>query len=470
VRRYVFPLLLIAVALVAGGAAYAMEQPEEEAAAAESPPEPSATPLLSPRRAPRWLLQPGGDERLRQGVGPVIDQSPPDTCLSVSDHGRRILGQNLDLLVVPASNIKIVTARATLEVLGADSTYRTVVASAAPPADGVVEGDLYFIGGGDPVLSTADFLEGFPTEPASTSLEDLADRVVDAGITTVTGNVVGDDTRYDGVDRVPDWPERDIGTKTPGPLDALLVNRGLASYSTVPLDEFVPTPSTDAAGLAAEYLLDALEDRGVDVQGTNTAGAAPEGTTEIAGIDSPPMSAIVNTMLTESDNTLAELFLKEMAVHEGQPGTTAAGLEVLRATVDSWGLPTEGFVLADGSGLHDDNRITCEFLTQLLDELGPESSIAEGLPRAAESGTLIERMDGTTAGRIRAKTGTLREATALSGFASTLPGYDLTFTYIANADEVSEDLLDVQELFAAVLVQYPEGPAPADVAPPTPAD
>jgi D-alanyl-D-alanine carboxypeptidase/D-alanyl-D-alanine-endopeptidase (penicillin-binding protein 4) len=182
------------------------------------------------------------------------------------------------------------------------------------------------------------------------------------------------------------------------------------------------------------------------------------------------MSSIVQTMLTESDNTLAELFLKEMAVHEGQPGTTAAGLEVFRRTVEGWGLPDEGVVLADGSGLHGGNRITCELLTRLLDELGPESTIAEGLPRAAESGTLIERMEGTTAGRIRAKTGTLLESTALSGFASTLPGYDLTFTYIANADEVSEDLLDVQELFATVLVQYPEGPTPADVAPATPTE
>lgn len=465
-RRFVLPVVLVLAAVAAGVAAWAMEAPEDPPAAA--PLDVATTPLLSPRRVPLWLLQPGGDERLQLGVQPVIDQSPADTCLVVDDHGRRIVDQQPDLLVVPASNLKIVTGWAALEVLGPDTTYRTIVSAAAPPVEGVVDGDLYFIGGGDPVITTDDYLASFTTEPAHTSLEAFADQIVAAGVTTITGNVVGDDTRYDGLDTVPDWPLRDYGTTAPGPLDALEVNRGYSSYATEPDSELVPQASSDAAALASQRLMELLEERGVDVQGSNASAAAPADTTEIAGVDSPPLRAIVQTMLTESDNTMSELFLKEMAVHEGEAGSTAAGLEVLRRVVADSGLPTEGLVFADGSGLHGGNRLTCGFLTSLLDEVGPGSDIDEGLPVAGETGTLADRLEGPAAGHVRAKTGSLDETIALSGFAETRVGDDLTFAYIANAEEVPEEVLDLQEILASVLVGYPEGPSPADVGPEEP--
>src|SRR5829696_5392347 len=114
-----------------------MEAPDDPTSAAAA--RVAATPVLSPRRVPLWLLHPGGDERLRLGLQPVIAQSPADTCLVVDDHGRRIVDQQPDLLVVPASNLKIVTAYAALEVLGQDMTYRTIVAAGEPPIDGVID-------------------------------------------------------------------------------------------------------------------------------------------------------------------------------------------------------------------------------------------------------------------------------------------------------------------------------------------
>jgi D-alanyl-D-alanine carboxypeptidase/D-alanyl-D-alanine-endopeptidase (penicillin-binding protein 4) len=467
VRRYVLPVVLLVVAVGAAVAAIVVDRSDAvETAAAGDPAPAPVTPVLSPRRVPSWLLEPGADERLALGVQPVVEQSPADTCLAISEDGRRIVDQQAALTVVPASNTKIVTAQVALEVLGEDATYRTTVVAGAPAADGVVEGDVWLVGGGDPVLSTADFVGGFDHPPAATSLEALADQVQAAGVTTIAGALLGDDTRYDGLDDVPDRPVRDAGTRTAGPLDALAVNRGYSSYNTDPAeDEFVPQPSTDAAGLAASRLEALLEERGVDVQGGSGTGTAPEGATELAGIDSPPLREIVATMLTESDNTISELLVKELAVHNGQPGSTAAGLEVLRTTVAAWNLPDDTVAFADGSGLHGGNRLTCEFLLTLLERLGRDSIVVEGLPISGERGTLAERLDGPAAGRLHAKTGTLLEAIALSGYADSLAGEDLAFTYIANAGEVPESVLDLQELLATVLIAYPEGPAVAEVSP-----
>jgi D-alanyl-D-alanine carboxypeptidase/D-alanyl-D-alanine-endopeptidase (penicillin-binding protein 4) len=180
------------------------------------------------------------------------------------------------------------------------------------------------------------------------------------------------------------------------------------------------------------------------------------------------MTAVVSTMLTESDNTISELLLKEMAVHEGQPGSTAAGVEVLRSTVAGWGLPDEGVVIEDGSGFDGDNRLTCAFVIALLEDLGRDSAVVEGLPIAGERGTLLDRLTGPAAGRIHAKTGTLLESIALSGYADTLAGDDVAFSYIANAPEVPEDVLDLQEILATVLIAYPEGPPIAEVSPGAP--
>jgi D-alanyl-D-alanine carboxypeptidase/D-alanyl-D-alanine-endopeptidase (penicillin-binding protein 4) len=468
VRRFVLPVLLVLIAVGCGLAAFMVDEREaEQAEVDEQPEQPAAiTPLLSPRRVPEWLLEPKADERLALGVQPVIDQSPADTCLVVSEDGRRIVDQRADLAVVPASNIKLVTAVAALEVLGADTTFRTTVEAAAPPADGVIGGDLWLVGGGDPVLSTADYVGGFDHEPAFTSMEALADRIVEAGVTTIEGDVLGDDTRYDGLDTVPDRPPRDAGTRTAGPFDALAVNRGYTSYATSPdQNEFVPQPSSDAPGLAAATLVDLLEERGVTVGGSGSTGTAPEDAVEVAGIDSPPMTAVVSTMLTESDNTISELLLKEMAVHEGQPGSSAAGVEVMRSTAAGWGLPDEGVVIADGSGMDGDNRLTCQFVIALLEDLGRDSTVVEGLPIGGERGTLLDRLTGPAAGRIHAKTGTLLESIALSGYADTLAGEDLAFSYIANAPEVPEDVLDLQELLATVLIAYPEGPPVDELAP-----
>src|SRR5690606_37535842 len=132
-----------------------------------------------------------------------------------------------------------------------------------------------------------------------------------------------------------------------------------------------------------------------------------------------------------------------------------------------------GVVIEDGSGLHDGDRVTCDLLVELLDRYGPDSDLGDALAVAGESGRLEERfLDTFVSGRLRAKTGTLSESTALSGFVETLAGLDVVFAYIANGEGLSErveTLFADQELLGDSLVRYPEGPALEDLAPEPPA-
>ena len=127
-------------------------------------------------------------------------------------------------------------------------------------------------------------------------------------------------------------------------------------------------------------------------------------------------------MLTVSDDTAAELFTKELGYEIKGSGSTAAGMAAVRADLAADGLPVTEFVGADGSGLSRADRASCDLLAADLDRLGPTSVVGRGLPVAGRTGTLADRMVHTpAAGRVVAKTGTLNDVVALSGFVLPAP-------------------------------------------------
>lgn len=462
--RWLLPLVLVVVGLLAIGAVATLESDSSADAASAEPS--LVTPLLSARRLPEALQEPAGDQRLNIGLQPVLQQSPTDTCLVVTDEGRIVVAAQPDLPVSPASNLKLLLGHAALVELGPDATYNTVVAATSAPADGVVAGDLWLIGGGDPLLATDDFLDAYEGEVPHTDMEALADRVVGTGVAQITGSVLGDETRYDTQRVVESWPSRDAGLATPGSFSALSVNRGYSDYRTDPETEQIPQPADDPAQTAVDRFAGLLEERGVQIGGGTDTGDAPDEVTEITAIESPPMSEVVQVINGFSDNTVSELVLKELGFHRSQQGTTAAGLEAFEQILSDDGLDTTGVELYDGSGLHDSNRITCDIIAEVLDDGGSGGSLATGLAVAGETGTLADRFVGSPAqGRLFAKTGTLDEATALSGFVSTLAGRDITFAYVANAPGIGDDEVAIQDLLATVLLRYPEGPTIADLQP-----
>lgn len=449
-RRRTVAAVLAVLALGAGAGAVTAG-PGEEASGASPAADAVTTPVLSLRRAPALLAAGRAERRLEEALGAVAADSPATSCLVVAEGPRRLFATNPELPLVPASTMKLVTATAALERLGPDTTLQTAVVADGAPDDGVVE-DLWLVGGGDPVLGTAEWAASFRHQPALfTPLEALADDVVAAGVRTVRGRLLGDESRYDTVRRGPDWPASSTTAGNVGSLSALLVNDG---YDRGPAGR---SPFPDPAAGAAAVLADLLRQRGVAV-GETGAGTAPEGADEVASVRSAPLGDVVASMVSESDNASAELLTKELGLQEAGEGSTAAGAGVLRDVLADAGLPLEGVALVDGSGLSRSDRLTCGLLTALLGEAGTGSALDRSLAVAGRTGSLIERFLGTPlVGRLRGKTGSLNGVETLAGVVETDSGRALSFAYLLNGPGTTDDAAArLQDRLGELLVHHPE--------------
>lgn len=348
----------------------------------------------------------------------------PGGCLQVTAGGRFLYAANQDAPVVPASVTKLFTATAALRILGADHRFRTTVRASSAPIGGGVAGDLWLVGGGDPVLGTDAWAAQLDADRRLyTSLDQLADQVVAAGVRRVDGRVLGDESRFDADRRVGTWPDRLIADGEAGPLSALSVNDGFATWG------HPGVPFADPPSDAAEVFGGLLEARGVTITGDGGAGVAPAGSVEVAGVDSPTVGDLVHAMLRDSDNGTAELLVKELGRQRRGEGTTAAGTDVIAATLETVGVARDGLTVADGSGLSDAARLTCRSLTTLLAR--DAEALSGRLSIAGRDGTLGRRFLGTAAaGRLRAKTGSLDGTAALAGYVETISGTTVEFAYI----------------------------------------
>ena len=197
VRGLVRVLPVILVVAVGGAALARVVGGASDPAAAESGLSTHlATPVLSARRVVDELAQPVGEARLAAALQPVAASLTDSSCLRVTVDGEQIVDVHGDTPLIPASTLKLLTASVALDVLGADHKYTTTVQAAAAPVGGVVNGDVWLVGGGDPLLATHDYLGIFrhPPDPV-TPLESLADSIVAAGVKQITGRIVGDESR-----------------------------------------------------------------------------------------------------------------------------------------------------------------------------------------------------------------------------------------------------------------------------------
>jgi len=427
-----------------------------------------ATPVLSARRSPDLLRRPVAARAVRAAIDPVVARFPDASCVVVSDGRTDLAATNPTTPLAPASNTKLLTASAALHVLGADTTLQTTVAAAAAPQAGRVAGDLYLVGGGDPLLSTTTAATRMThgAEP-TTSLETLADQVVAAGVRSVDGSVRGDGSRYDDERKVPTWPQRFIADGTASNLGALMVND---AWTQDPVDPAGAKggPAPDPAAHAAAVFTRLLVDRGVTVAGAPAVGPAPAGAVPVTSVPSRPVSELVGQMLAFSDNTTAEMLLKELAAHDGSQGSTAGGIQVLVSDLTARGLPVDGLVLHDGSGLSRENRATCELLDAVIRSEGTDGPFAAGLARPGRPGTLDDRFGSEPLrSRLAAKTGTLNDVTALSGWVTTDSGTPLAFSTVQNpaGRRIQAGDLALPGQLLQALLSYPQAPPAEQLSP-----
>jgi D-alanyl-D-alanine carboxypeptidase/D-alanyl-D-alanine-endopeptidase (penicillin-binding protein 4) len=198
-----------------------------------------------------------------------------------------------------------------------------------------------------------------------------------------------------------------------------------------------PAPRVpDPAASAARTFADLLEDSGIKATAPAPAKATGRAVT-LATVSSPPLSDLVERMLTNSDNDLGEALARQTAVATGVRADFAGGARAIAAQLTKLGLSTAGAVFHDGSGLDRDDRLTADLLTALLAKAASPARpdlrpVLTGLPVGGFTGTLSERYRNGAAGVVRAKTGTLTGVNSLAGVLVDRGGRLLAFAFLAS--------------------------------------
>ncbi|HXT98339.1 MAG TPA: D-alanyl-D-alanine carboxypeptidase/D-alanyl-D-alanine-endopeptidase [Polyangia bacterium] len=399
--------------------------------------------------------------------------------------GRLLFETRGTVLMDPASNQKVLATTTALIRLGADWRFRTELTGAAPTADGVVVGDVYLRGSGDPTVSSA-------------ALDTMATELARRGVRSIAGAVVADPRRLGADEPASDevTADDDPGA-APSPDDAklealgtlsprvpLVVNHGLmtvrirpaaeaglpAEVTTTPADpSFVVhnTVHTKARGrsrvtvrvsvagsriqvdvdghislqrgalifrrraphqalYAAALMRAALAGAGIAVRDDARVEPTPplrsgKARPLLALHESAPLGILLRKINKDSENDYAERVLEAAGAEVyGGPPTGEKGVHLLREVIGELGLPPSSYVPRNGSGLGHANRITADAMAALLRSLyldprvGPE--LLQSLSVGGVDGTTRNRFKGTLAAeRVRAKTGTLRGKSCLSG-------------------------------------------------------
>ncbi|GAA2183022.1 D-alanyl-D-alanine carboxypeptidase/D-alanyl-D-alanine-endopeptidase [Brooklawnia cerclae] len=366
-------------------------------------------------------------------VQQAMAANPPELSGDYSGAVADLAGGDLDYdlsatqPLIPASTLKIMTAVAVLDALGPQHTFATTVVSTQT-------GMIVLEGGGDPLLSST------PTSYASSSTIDLpstqqlaqatADALKAQGVAQVTLGY--DDSLFTGDTWHTDWPEDD--REFIAPVTALVVDEGASS------------PGLDSpSSAAAEVFADQLRAAGIEVDGDPVPASAAGGE-QLAQVASAPLSLLVQEMLTHSDNYIAEVLLRQVALAAGEAGSFDGGASALVASLEELGLWREGQVIVDGSGLSANDRLTTQALVSALQLAASRDDLADilaALPVGCATGTLVNRFtdDQSTAGRgiVRAKTGTLDQVASLAGYTPTSDGGLVAFAFIGNGIPSDQD-------------------------------
>jgi D-alanyl-D-alanine carboxypeptidase/D-alanyl-D-alanine-endopeptidase (penicillin-binding protein 4) len=347
-----------------------------------------------------------------------------------------------DLALKPASNQKLLVAVGALELLDPEARLTTELRAGAPVEGGTIAGDLVLVAGGDPTL----------WDVGEHSIYQMAVELRDLGVTHVTGGLVIDESRYDDVRTAPGWTPQQI------PGDAAPI-----TAFTVAANRLGDTPAylADPALGNGEVLRQYLADVGITVDGgvSYADPEAAEAAESLVSVSSPTIAQLVDNMLRNSDNTAAELLVKEIDLAAGGAGTTAGGLQASRAVVEGWCLSLAGGD-DDGSGLSYANTRSAREWRQLLQLAQAQDwwpLLYEGLPVAGDAdGTLAGRLTGdATAGNLRAKTGTINVARGLTGVFTTAGGRPATFSVIINDEADPAAAVGPTDLLLEAIAAHP---------------
>lgn len=401
-------------------------------------------------------------------------------------------------MMIPASISKLATSSAVLATFLPGTKFKTGLWTEGEVKSGVLKGDLYLKGGGDPSFT-------------SESMWFLVNHFLRTGVQKIEGDLVVDDKLFDNVrfdetredvrvDRAYDAPVGAMSfnwnsvnifvrpgkagesarvyldpenaytrlvnkTKTvKGSANTIVVDRDSTADGDVlkvsghigsEREEVVVYKNITKPDLwSGTQLKSFLSQRGVTVTGKIRTGAVPGAARLVGEAESKGIENILADMNKFSNNYVAEMLTKNIAAQTAKPATLAQGLVKINAHLKDIGLADGEYVFKNPSGLTRDNRFSAKAMWKILDHLREDfrvqPELLTSLPIAGVDGTLKKRMAGTKAERwVRAKTGLLTGVTALAGYAGRKDGLVFTFAFIHNG---SGDESRMRRLFDELLV------------------
>jgi len=429
------------------------------------------------------------------------------------DDGRVLYSRSADDPMIPASNMKLITAAAALWALKPDYVFLTPFHAGGPVRDGVLQGDLYVQGRGAPDL-------------VCENLWVMARQLRNLGIREVRGGLVGDDTFFDRQGRGRRWKSSYAHRAFAAPVSALSCNFSSVNVIVRPAERAGDPPVVvtdpfsrfftvrnsavtrkgkmtltvdrryrdgrnevlvggaippgyppsvtlrsveDPAGYFLASMVEVAEEVGISFGRAPSLGPLPGNAEEIYTFESRSLGRLLVEMNKYSNNFSAEMVLKtnnfsaEMVLKTigaemlGPPGTTAKGLQAVEAYLKHHGFPMAGVVLDDASGLSRDNRVSARLLAEVVRhvwndfETGPE--YFSSLPVAGADGTLEKRMtSGSALRHVRGKSGFINGVSALSGVAGNPATGPIAFSILMNGNGlVNGEAKRLQDRICAVL-------------------
>ena len=409
--------------------------------------------------------------------------------------GATIFARNATKPFVPASSLKLLIAATALDAFGPSQRLETsFVVNEPPDQDGIVQGPLWLIGGGDPVLKSDDLRGGVG----------MLSRL---GIRRIAGGLIVDASAFSGPGQNPDWDPSDLsydyasGTsaisldwdvaefhvtpETPGdaarvevrPANQNVSYTGSITTASAGSDSDVSIvrdpPTGEAAGDRNVFALSGhiadgeaqsfykpvlnipsyvggavaamLAERGIELDGGVQLGSAPFAAEPLWVHRSHPLSDLVHDMLVYSDNHVAEQLLQLVGFERYRTGTIAGGLRAERSYLEAADIPTTGMHVVDGSGLSPHDRVPPLALARVLNAAlqGRNGDVfLRDLPLVGREGTVRRHRLTVGLGYVRAKSGHIDQVSALAGTVQSRHHGRLVFAFIVNGPYADADAVD----------------------------
>jgi len=389
-----------------------------------------------------------------------------------------------DQLFIPASNLKLITTALAVRYLGPNYRFYTRLYSTGKLVDGVLHGDLYIKGFGDPKL-------------VSEQMWLLVQELKNLSLNRVEGDIIADDTYFDDRLRVKTWKKNPGAQAYNAPLGALSFNFNTVAVHVTPANRagekpmVIVDPAVDFIHVdnqantvgpggrgrllvnrvdhgsyneitvsgamvqgqpRAKYYLNItdptlytgqvfkkfLVQSGIEVSGQMTMGAVPDGAEMLVEHESEPLALALQGLNKFSNNFVAEQILKALGAERfGPPGTTEKGLRVVEEFMTELGYSAGQYKIFDGSGLSRQNRISPDqfvnVLSSIRSDLGVYPEFITALGVMGMDGNVKNRLRGTDeAQKVRVKTGTLNFVSALSGYFQSMDGEIFAFSILMN--------------------------------------